>query len=170
MLAELARGRLRTAAAAAPGAAGRFSDHHALLVRLALEHLEHLEGTIAALDRRVDEVIAPFARARDQLATITGVGKRAAETIIAEIGVDMTVPHRRAPGFLGGALSGQQPHRWQTPLRQDHQGQPLAGEVLIEVLGRCPQPRHLPIGLGTAALPDASARRRRPWPWVTRSW
>jgi hypothetical protein len=24
--------------------------------------LEHLEGTIAALDRRVDEVIAPFAR------------------------------------------------------------------------------------------------------------
>jgi transposase len=60
-------------------------------VRLALEHLEHLEGTIAALDRRVDEVIAPFARARDQLATITGVGKRAAETIIAEIGVDMTV-------------------------------------------------------------------------------
>src|SRR5918994_1362487 len=79
------------AAAAAPGAAGRFGDHHALLVRLALAHLEHLEGAIAALDRRVDEVIAPFARARDQLATITGVGKRAAETIIAEIGVDMTV-------------------------------------------------------------------------------
>jgi transposase len=36
-------------------------------------------------------VIAPFARARDRLATITGVGKRAAETIIAEIGVDMSV-------------------------------------------------------------------------------
>ena len=36
-------------------------------------------------------MIAPFARARDQLATITGVGKRAAETIIAEIGTDMTV-------------------------------------------------------------------------------
>jgi transposase len=31
-------------------------------------------------------VIAPFARARDRLDTITGVGKRAAETIIAEIG------------------------------------------------------------------------------------
>ena len=43
------------------------------------------------MDRRVDEVIAPFARARDQLATITGVGKRAAETIIAEVGVDMSV-------------------------------------------------------------------------------
>jgi transposase len=36
-------------------------------------------------------VIAPFAVARDRLDTITGVGKRAAEAIIAEIGVDMTV-------------------------------------------------------------------------------
>jgi transposase len=39
----------------------------------------------------VDEVIGPFAVARDRLDTITGVGKRAAECIIAEIGVDMSV-------------------------------------------------------------------------------
>jgi transposase len=92
VLAELAKGRLRAKLPQLRQALrGRFGGHHALLVRLALEHLEHLEGAIAALDRRVDEVIAPFARARDQLATITGVGKRAAETIIAEVGVDMTV-------------------------------------------------------------------------------
>jgi transposase len=92
VLAELARGRLRSKLPQLRQALrGRFGDHHALLLRLALAHLEHLEGAIAALDRRVDEVIAPFARARDRLDTITGVGKRAAETIIAEIGVDMTV-------------------------------------------------------------------------------
>jgi transposase len=92
VLAELARGRLRAKLPQLRQALrGRFSDHHALLLRLALAHLEHLEGAIAALDRRVDEVIAPFARARDRLDTITGVGKRAAETIIAEIGVDMSV-------------------------------------------------------------------------------
>src|SRR5215216_5606279 len=92
VLAELAKGRLRTKLPQLRQALrGRFSDHHALLVRLALAHLEHLEGAIAALDTEVDRVIAPFARARDRLATITGVGKRAAETIIAEIGVDMTV-------------------------------------------------------------------------------
>jgi transposase len=51
----------------------------------------HLEAAIARLDTRVDEVIAPFAVARDRLDTITGVGKRAAEAIIAEIGVDMSV-------------------------------------------------------------------------------
>ena len=36
-------------------------------------------------------MIAPFAVARDRLDTITGVGNRAAEVIIAEIGVDMTM-------------------------------------------------------------------------------
>jgi transposase len=56
-----------------------------------LAELKHLEVAIARLDARVDEVIAPFAVARDRLDTITGVGKRAAEAIIAEIGVDMSV-------------------------------------------------------------------------------
>ena len=92
VLAELARGRLRTKLPQLRQALrGRFSDHHGLLVGLALGHLEHLEGAIATLDTEVDQVISPFARARDQLDTITGVGKRAAETIIAEIGVDMAV-------------------------------------------------------------------------------
>jgi transposase len=92
VLAELARGRLRNKLPQLRQALrGRFAGHHALLIRLALEHLEQLEGAIAALDRRVDEVLVPSARARDRLDTITGVGKRAAETIIAEIGTDMTV-------------------------------------------------------------------------------
>jgi transposase len=90
VLAELARGRLRKKLPLLRQALrGRFGDHHALLVRLALDHLEHLEGAIAALDTEVDRVIAPFADARDRLDTITGVGKRAAEAIIAEIGADM---------------------------------------------------------------------------------
>ena len=92
VLAELARGRLRAKLPQLRQALrGRFRGHHALLIRLALGHLEQLEGAIATLDHRVDEVIAPFAWARDRLDTITGVGKRAAETIIAEIGTDMTV-------------------------------------------------------------------------------
>jgi transposase len=92
VLAELARGRLRNKLPALREALrGRFSDHHALLRQVALEHLEHLEGAIAQLDREIDRVIAPFAEARDRLDTIIGVGKRAAECIIAEIGVDMGV-------------------------------------------------------------------------------
>jgi transposase len=70
---------------------GRFRDHHALLIGMSLDHAEYLEARTAALDAEVDRVIAPFAEARDHLDTITGVGKRAAECIIAEIGTDMTV-------------------------------------------------------------------------------
>jgi transposase len=99
VLAQLAKGRLRRKIPALRQALrGRFTDHHALLIGLCLEHTAHLEAAIARLDQRVETLVAthtseaglPFARARDRLDTITGVGKRAAETIIAEIGVDMT--------------------------------------------------------------------------------
>src|SRR3954464_6777048 len=99
VLAELAKGRLRRKIPALRQALrGRFSDHHALLIGLCLEHTAHLEAAIARLDERVDALLAnhtseaglPFVRARDRLDTITGVGKRAAETILAEIGVEMT--------------------------------------------------------------------------------
>lgn len=77
---------------------GRFREHHALMIKTMLDHAEQLEASIAELDLRVDELFAtntseagsPFSQARDHLDTITGVGKRAAETIIAEIGLDMT--------------------------------------------------------------------------------
>jgi transposase len=55
-----------------------------------LDHIEHLEAATGELDARVDTVIGPFERARDHLDTITGVGKRTAEVIVAEIGADMS--------------------------------------------------------------------------------
>jgi transposase len=77
---------------------GRFREHHALTIKTMLDHVEHLEAAIAELDGRVDAMFAdntteagiPFSQARDRLDTITGIGPRAAETIIAEIGLDMT--------------------------------------------------------------------------------
>lgn len=92
VLADLAKRRLRSKIPELREALrGRFRDHHALLIRLSLDHIEQLEASIAELDARVDQVMAPFERARDHLDTITGVGKRAAECTIAEIGVDMGV-------------------------------------------------------------------------------
>ena len=99
VLADLAKGLLRKKIPELRQALrGRFRDHHAVLIRLCLAHLAHLEGAVAELDDRIDALFAtatseagvPFARARDRLDTITGVGKRAAECILAEIGVDMS--------------------------------------------------------------------------------
>jgi transposase len=98
VLADLAKGKLRKKIPELRQALrGRFRDHHTLLIGLCLEHTAHLEAAIAKLDDRVDAVFAantseaglPFQRARDRLDTITGVGKRAAECVIAEIGADM---------------------------------------------------------------------------------
>ncbi|MDA8283819.1 MAG: IS110 family transposase [Actinomycetota bacterium] len=91
VLAEMAKGTLRKKIPLLRQALyGRFSGHHGLIVGLALNHVEHMEAAIASLDVEVDRVMAPFAEARDHLDTITGVGKRAAECIIAEIGTDMS--------------------------------------------------------------------------------
>lgn len=92
ILAEMAKGALRKKIPLLREALrGRFREHHAIMLRIAFEHIEQLETLIGALDTEVDRVMAPFVRARDHLVTITGVGKRSAESIIAEIGVDMSV-------------------------------------------------------------------------------
>jgi transposase len=102
-------------------------------VRLALEHLEHLEGAIATLDTEVDRVMAPFARARDQLATITGVGKRAAETIIAAIGVDMSVfPTAGHLASWAGRCPGNNLTGGKRRSGRPTKGNRWLGEVLIE--------------------------------------
>ncbi len=69
---------------------GRFDEHHALMIRMHLAHIDHLGASIDALDAEVDGVIAPFADQVLRLMTIPGVGIRTAEVVVAEIGVDMT--------------------------------------------------------------------------------
>jgi transposase len=68
---------------------GRFSEHHALLLEMHLAHVDHLTASIARLDAEIDEVMSPFGEQSRRLQTIPGVGKRTAEVIVAEIGVDM---------------------------------------------------------------------------------
>jgi transposase len=135
VLAELAKGRLRKKLPELRLALrGRFNDHHALLIGLAMDHLEHLEGTIAKLDAEVDAVMDPFAQARDLLDTIPGVAKRAAEVIIAEIGVDMSI--FPTPGHLA-SWAGVCPGNNITGGKR-HSGKPTKGDRWLgEVLNQC---------------------------------
>jgi transposase len=167
-LAELAKGKLRKKLPQLRQALrGRFGEHHALLVGLALDHLEHLEGAIAALDGRVDEVIAPLAVARDRLGDHhRGRQTRRRVHHRRDRRRHDRVPDRRAPGKLGGPLPRQQRHRGQASLRQAHQGQPLAGRCADRVcLGCCQKPRHLPVGpvlaAGAAHRQEEGRGRRR---------
>lgn len=92
LLADLAKGRMRTKIPSLNKAlTGRFSEHHACLLRRMLDHIEAQEAEIADLDARIDQRIAPFAHLVELLDTIPGVDSRAAQTILAEIGPDMSI-------------------------------------------------------------------------------
>jgi transposase len=134
VLAELARGRLRTKRPELREALrGRFSDHHAFLIRLALENLDQLERSISELDAQVERVMAPFARARDRLDTITGVGVRAAESIIAEIGVDMAVfPSASHLASWAGSCPGNNVTGGKRRSGRTRKGNVWLGEILTE--------------------------------------
>ena len=69
---------------------GRFEDHHALLARMHLDHIDELSAMVARLDQEVDRLMAPFAEPAHRLMSVPGVGKRTAEVVVAEIGVDMS--------------------------------------------------------------------------------
>lgn len=90
ILAELAKGRLRSKIPALQEAlVGRFTHHHALLVGSILTKLDFLEEVIESLSAEIDQVIAPFVPQVELLDTIPGVDRKTAEGVIAEIGVDM---------------------------------------------------------------------------------
>src|SRR4051794_33747883 len=112
-LAQLARTRMRTKISQLEEAfTGHFTDHHAFLLRTMLGRVDETSADIAAVETKIEELVAPFARAVAKLDEISGVGPAAAHTMIAEIGLDMarfpTAAHlcswaRFAPGIKESA-------------------------------------------------------------------
>ena len=90
VLAELAKGKMRAKIPDLTLALeGRFGAHHALMCRLHLDHIDHLEATLAALDRQVEEMMQPFRAQRQLLMSIPGFGSLTAAKVISEIGVQV---------------------------------------------------------------------------------
>jgi transposase len=91
VLAEMARTRMRPKIGVLREAlVGRFDEHHALMARMHLDHIDQLNEIIDRLDGEVDRLMAPFAEPATRLMSVPGIGKRSAEVIVSEIGVDMT--------------------------------------------------------------------------------
>jgi transposase len=91
VLADLARGSMRGKTARLEEAfTGRFTDHHAFLLRTMLARVDGIDADIDLVQGRIDEQIAPFAKAVTRLDEIPGVGVTIAQVIIAEVGLDMS--------------------------------------------------------------------------------
>jgi transposase len=91
VLAELARGKLRPKVPTLRRALkGHVTEHHRFLLRLLLDQVDQLEGLLARLTARITAVLpAPMQEAIPRLLEVPGIGQRAAENILAEIGTNM---------------------------------------------------------------------------------
>jgi len=66
-------------------------------------HIDYLDESIGDLSVEIERVIAPFSEQVELLDTIPGVNRRTAETLIADIGVDMSQfpTHRHLASWAG---------------------------------------------------------------------
>ena len=69
---------------------GRIREHHRFLFAQHLRTIEQLEESVAAFDARIAGALAPFRDVVERLNEVPGLGRIAIETIIAEIGTDMS--------------------------------------------------------------------------------
>jgi transposase len=90
-VAELAQGKLRDKRPALEQALrGLVGPHQRLLLHSQLRHLDFLDEEVAALSEEVAQRTRPFDDLIERLDAIPGLGRRAAEDLLAEIGTDMT--------------------------------------------------------------------------------
>ncbi len=91
VLADLAKGKLRRKLPALREALqGHFRAHHAWLVGQILAKIDFLDEMITSLTGEIDRLVAPFAPMLANLDTIPGVDRKAAITLLAETGGDMS--------------------------------------------------------------------------------
>jgi transposase len=90
-LADLARGRLRAKRPALEEAlAGHMDDHQRFMLRIQLGHIDDLDRAVAAVSGEIEARLRPFQEAAQRLMTIPGVGQRTAQTLLSEVGGDVT--------------------------------------------------------------------------------
>jgi transposase len=92
-LAELSKARMRLKIPQLREALqSRFQiEHHGIMVAQLLAHIDTLDAAIQSLTERIELVLAPHADLIELLCTIPGVQAHAAQVLIAECGLDVTL-------------------------------------------------------------------------------
>ncbi|CDZ87110.1 transposase [Rhodococcus ruber] len=193
-LAGLARGAMKAKHSALVEAlTGRFDDHHAELARMLLDQIDTLNAQIARLTTRIDDLLAATIEEPDdsvpsddqgaarggsgltvieRLDEIPGVGRGAAQIILAEIGPDMTV-FPTAAHLVSGRNCARAPSN---PGRSSGAGEPArATPISRECSVRPPPqpPRRTPSSAnatGASSNVAASSKPSSPSPAPSSSW
>jgi transposase len=133
-LAELAHGRLRTKRVALEDAlAGSIGPHQRFILATMLGRLDELDRHIAAVSAESEARLRPFDQAIERLSTIPGVGRRTAETLLAEVGADMTrFPSSRHLASWAGMCPGNHESAGKRSSGRTRKGSPWLRGILID--------------------------------------
>jgi len=134
VIAELARGRLRSKLAALQGAVhGLIGPHQMMLLDLQLQHLVALEAMIDRLTQATAERMHADEPALQVVDTIPGVGRRIAEDVLAEIGTDMTrFPSEAHLASWAGVCPGNDESAGKRQSGRARHGNPYVRTALVE--------------------------------------
>ena len=135
VLAELARGRMRSKRELlAQAVVGRFTAHHAFLITEHLSQLDYLEEAMERVSAEIGRRLAAEQEALELLDTIPGVGQRAAEIILAEIGTELArFPSAKHLAAWAGMCPGNKESGGKRLSGKTRKGNPWLRHVLIEV-------------------------------------
>lgn len=135
VLAELARGRMRSKREVlAQAVVGRFTPHHAFLITEHLSQLDYLEDAVERVSTAIAQRLEAEQEALELLDTIPGVGQRAAEILVAEIGTDMArFPSAKHLASWAGMCPGNKESGGKRLSGKTRKGNPWLRQVLIEV-------------------------------------
>ena len=134
-LADLARGRLRAKhAQLVQSLACRFTAHHAFLISEQLSHLDYLEEAMGRISAEIEQRLHDEQQALELLDSVPGMGRRAAEIVLAELGTDLArFPTAKHLASWAGMCPGNHASGGKRLSGKTRKGNAWLRSVLIEV-------------------------------------
>ncbi len=135
-LAELAKGRLREKSEAlAKALSGRVRSVHRFMIAEQLGHIDHLDACIERVSQEIEERTRPFVSEGqlEQLDSVPGISERAAQVLVAEVGVDMSrFPSAQHLASWAGMCPGNNQSGGKRGSGRTRKGSPWLKQVLME--------------------------------------
>ncbi len=133
-LADLAQGRLREKRDLLEVALeGRMTQHQRFLLNVQLRHLVDLDRSIEQVGTEIEARLSPFSEAAARLMTIPGVGLRTAQTILAEVGADLSrFPSDAHLASWAGLCPGHHESAGKRTSGRTRKGSPWLRSALVE--------------------------------------
>jgi len=144
VLAQLAQGRLRDKLPALERALrGPVGPHQRFLLAQQLAHIDVLDAAIEEVSVQIAERLRPFEEELQRLVAIPGVGRRTAEVLVAEIGVDMSrFPTSAHLASWAGMCPGNDESAGKRRSGKTRKGSPWLRSTLIEAARAAGRSKH----------------------------